>query len=170
MSDAFEAIGSAHHRKLIEVLVAHPASTEEEVQKLSKLSALEVKVALKSLHNSKLVTARGTGKATKFSVSQPQLNKIAVWLDKVVEKPKSDLETKIEEQVENLADKLGEWIANGSGWIQTKLAENTNIKSVDELGREIGRKLAEAKKQTDDTVGENIREVVGEVKARVKRK
>ena len=170
MSDAFEAIGSAHHRKLIEILVANPASTEEEVQQLSKLPVLEVRVALRSLHKSGVVTARGTGKNTKYSASQAQLAKIATWLEKVVEKPKSQIEEKFEAQVENLADKLGEWIANGSGWLQTKLAENTDIKSVDDLGREIGRKLAEAKKQTEDTVGEDIRKVVGEVKKRVKRK
>ena len=170
MTDAFEAIATANHRKLIDVLVAHPGLTEDELATKSKLAGVEVKLALKKLHKAGVVTARGTGKNTKYSVSIASLGKVATWVNKHVPKPKSKLEKKVDDQIDVVADRLGEWIANGSSWLQTKLAENTNIKNSDDLAREIGRLLADAKKQADDSVGDTVRETLKEVKKRVNRK
>lgn len=170
MTDAFDAIATANHRKLIDVLAAHPGLTEEELVSKSKLGAVEVKLALKKLHKAGVVTARGAGKNTKFSVSIAALGKVATWVNKHVPKPKSKLEKKVDDQIDVVADRLGEWVANGSSWLQSKLAENTNIKSSDDLAREIGRLLADAKKQADDTVGDSVRDTLNEVKKRVKRK
>lgn len=169
MNEVFEALAVANNRKIIEVLTAHPASTESEIGTFAKFTNQQTQSALKHLRKAGLITARGTGTATKFSVSTAVLGKAAGWLNNFVPAEKNKLEQKIEEQVENLADKVGEWLANGSSWVQTKLAENTDFKTPEDLGREIGRRLADAKKQADDTVGDNVREVIAEVKKRVRR-
>ena len=166
MSDAFEALANPNHRKLIEVLNAHPGLTASEAAAKAKITDADAKKALTKLHEAGLVTARIAGKDKHYSVSAAGLNKVASWVIKLTGGPK----TKLDKQVDELADKLGDWIATGSGWLGEKFAEGTGIKSPEDLGREIGRRLADAKKQADDTAGDQIREVVKEVKARVKRK
>ena len=166
MSDAFEALANPSHRKLIEVLNAHPGLSASELAAKGKFTDAETKRALTKLHEAGLVTSRAAGKDKHYSVSAAGLNKVAGWVIKLTGGPK----TKLDKQVDELADKLGDWIATGSSWLGDKFAENTGIKSPEDLGREIGRRLAEAKKQADDTAGDQIREVVKEVKKRVKRK
>jgi predicted ArsR family transcriptional regulator len=166
MTDVFEALANPNHRKLIEVLNAHPGLTAGEAAAKAKLAEAEVKKCLTKLHDAGLVTARAAGKDKHYSVSAAGLNKVASWVIKLTGGPK----TKLDKQVDDLADKLGEWIATGGNWLGDKFAENTGIKSPEDLGREIGRRLADAKKQADATAGDQIREVVKEVKKRVNRK
>ena len=166
MSDAFEALANPNHRKLIEVLNAHPGLTAAEAATKGKITAADAKKALGKLHDAGLVTARVAGKDKHYSVSASGLNKVAGWVIKLTGGPK----TKLDRQVDELADKLGDWIATGGSWLGDKLADTTGIKSPEDLGREIGRRLADAKKQADDAAGDQIREVVKEVARRVKRK
>jgi hypothetical protein len=62
----------------------------------------------------------------------------------------ANLEAKLGEVGEKVGTQVGSWLAAGSTWVGEKISEKVTIETdTDKLGRDLGRRLADAKHQAE---------------------
>jgi hypothetical protein len=81
----------------------------------------------------------------------------------------AEITAELGERADELAEIASEYINKGSTWLGKKLNPKSKVKNVDDLAKELGRKLATVKKDTETEVTVKVQAAVKEVKARVKR-
>jgi DNA-binding transcriptional ArsR family regulator len=197
MADIFEAIADRTRRKIMELLLTAQVGglelTVNDLVKQTKLGQPTVSKHLKTLRDAGLVAAREDGQKRFYSVTPEPLEEIEDWL---IEFLSLDFEAEEEEGLAasfgEAGAKLGTWLTERAGWlseqVKAKVVElDLNVDPKD-LGRQLGRKLADAKVETEksakefekiarqklDEVVEDVRteaaNVAREVKSRVKKK
>lgn len=196
MADIFEAVADPTRRKIMELLLAAQVAggelTVNDLVKKTKLGQPTVSKHLKTLRDAGLVAAREDGQKRFYSVTPAPLEEIEDWMINFL-----SLDFDAEEE-EGLAQslgvagmKLGTWLTERAGW----LAEQAKAKAVEldlnvdpkDLGKKLGRKLADAKVETEksakdfeklarqklDEVVEDVRteakNIASDVKSKVKR-
>jgi DNA-binding transcriptional ArsR family regulator len=197
MADIFEAIADPTRRNIMELLLTAQVGglelTVNDLVKQTKLGQPTVSKHLKTLRDAGLVAAREDGQKRFYSVTPEPLEEIEDWL---IEFLSLDFEAEEEEGLAasfgEAGAKLGTWLTERAGWlseqVKAKVVElDLNVDPKD-LGRQLGRKLADAKVETEksakefekiarqklDEVVEDVRteaaNVAREVKSRVKKK
>ena len=197
MADIFEAIADPTRRKIMELLLTAQVGglelTVNDLVKQTKLGQPTVSKHLKTLRDAGLVAAREDGQKRFYSVTPEPLEEIEDWL---IEFLSLDFEAEEEEGLAasfgEAGAKLGTWLTERAGWLseqeKAKVVElDLNVDPKD-LGRQLGRKLADAKVETEksakefekiarqklDEVVEDVRteaaNVAREVKSRVKKR
>lgn len=197
MADIFEAVADPTRRKIMELLLAAQVAggelTVNDLVKQTKLGQPAVSKHLKTLRDAGLVAAREDGQKRFYSVTPDPLEEIEDWLINFLS---LDFEAEEEEGLAaSLGDagaKLGTWLTERAGWlseqVKAKITElDLNVDPKD-LGRQLGRKLADAKVETEksardfekiarqklDEVVEDVRaeatNIARDVKSKVKKK
>jgi DNA-binding transcriptional ArsR family regulator len=197
MADIFEAIADPTRRKIMELLLTAQVGgvelTVNDLVKQTKLGQPTVSKHLKTLRDAGLVAAREDGQKRFYSVTPEPLEDVEDWL---IEFLSLDFEAEEEEGLAasfgEAGAKLGTWLTERAGWlseqVRAKVVElDLNVDPKD-LGRQLGRKLADAKVETEksarefekiarqklDEVVEDVRteaaNVAREVKSRVNKK
>lgn len=163
MTDIFEVIAKGSSRLVLEVLAQKPESTKASLITETKLTALEVEACLADLVTNKLAKKTGSGQSIKYSINPAGFTPYLTWLGKVAEK---QAVASIERQLNDVGEKVGTWLATSADWVSAKVGEQVQL-DIDpkRWGKELGRKLAEAKVD----VQKEAENVVKEVKNRVKR-
>lgn len=163
MTDIFEVVASKSNRIVLEAMAALPGATQAEIAKKTKLSAELVAKSLEELVGSKLAKKTGTLPNAKYTLSPAGFTPFMAWLGKVAE---AQTVAAVEKQLTEFGSKVGTILADGANWVGKSVSDQIQI-DVDpkRLGREIGRKLADAKAD----VQKEADNVVKQVKARVKR-
>lgn len=164
MSDIFVAIADPKRREILEAL----AKEEQTIAQLAKTigetpSATTKHVAI--LKDASLVKA-SRAKVAVYSTNPKALKPLGVWVAKFAG---AEISAELGVRAEELAEVAGEYINQGSSWLGKKLNPKSKVKNVDDLLKELGRALADVKKNAEDEVTDKVQTAVKEVKARVKR-
>jgi DNA-binding transcriptional ArsR family regulator len=163
MADIFEVIADPTRRQILEALLAAQAAGGElqvnDLVKKTKLGQPAVSKHLKILRDANLVAAREDGQKRFYSVTPEPLEEVEDW---VINFLSLGFDAESEEDLAGvLGDagaKLGTWITERASWLtdqaQAKIKElDLNIDPKD-LGRQLGRRLAEAKVETEKSAKE----------------
>ena len=164
MTDIFVAISDPKRREILEVL----AKDEQTIAQLAKAiketpAATTKQVAV--LKDAGLVKA-SRAKVAVYSTNAKALKPLGVWVAKFAG---AEITAELGERADELAELASEYINKGSTWLGKKLNPKSKVKNVDDLAKELGRKLATVKKDTETEVTVKVQAAVKEVKARVKR-
>ena len=144
MSDIFAALADPTRRQILEALAKKPEQSVGDLVALTKLGQPTVSKHLKTLRDADLVSVKVSGQNRFYSVKAATLSKPALWLRSLGASDAAD------KDIDLLGEKLGELFAVGSAWLGEQLAGKINIETDPKvLGRELGRKLHEAKEATE---------------------
>jgi DNA-binding transcriptional ArsR family regulator len=164
MSDIFVAISDPKRREILELL-AKEEQTLAQLAKTIKETPASTTKQLTILKDAGLVKA-SRAKVAVYSTNPKALKPLGVWVAKFAG---AEITAELGERADELAELATEYINKGSTWLGKKLNPKSKVKNVDDLAKELGRKLATVKKDTETEVTEKVQSVVKEVKARVKR-
>jgi DNA-binding transcriptional ArsR family regulator len=164
MSDIFVAIADPKRREILEALAKEEQTIAQLAKTIGETPAATTKhVAI--LKDASLVKA-SRAKVAVYSTNPKALKPLGVWVAKFAG---AEISAELGVRAEELAEVAGEYINQGSSWLGKKLNPKSKVKNVDDLLKELGRALADVKKNAEDEVTDKVQTAVKEVKARVKR-
>lgn len=183
MADIFEAVADSTRRQLLETLLgSHLIGgtgelTVTELVERTGIGQPTVSKHLKTLREVGLVSAREEGQKRYYSVTPEPLEAIEDWmigfLSLGFDSDQDDDD--LAHNLSNAGEKLGHWITDRSGFLTEALRQKVEELEIDidpkDLGRRLGRKLAEARVETEKSVKDfekiarqKVEEVVEEVR------
>lgn len=185
MADIFEAIADPTRRHLLETLLGSHligGSGELTVTELVEKTGHgqpTVSKHLKTLREVGLVAVREDGQKRYYSVTPEPLEEVEDWMINFLSLDFDPEYEEGEELAENLSvagAKLGHWLTEKAGWLnetlKAKAAELDIEADPKELGKRLGRKLADAKleaeksaKDFERVARQKVEEVVDEVRS-----
>ncbi len=185
MADIFEAIADPTRRQLLETLLSsHLAGgtgelTVTELVEKTKLGQPTVSKHLKTLREVGLVAAREDGQKRYYSVTPDPLEEIEDWMINFLSLGFDAEAEEGDELAQNLSvagEKLGHWITERADWLTAQLKARTEELDIEfdakDLGRRLGRKLAETKtevqasaKDFEKVARQKVEEVVDDVRS-----
>lgn len=181
MADIFEVIADPTRRKILEALLAAQVAGSElqvnDLVKQTKLGQPAVSKHLKILRDAKLVAAREDGQKRFYSVTPEPLEDVEDWLINFLSLGfDAEAEEDLSDVLGNAGEKLGSWLTERASWLSAQVQAKVKELDLDvdpkDLGRQLGRKLAEAKVETQKSAKEfekvarqKLDEVVKEVSA-----
>ncbi len=185
MADIFEAIADPTRRQLLETLLGSHligGSGELTVTELVEKTGHgqpTVSKHLKTLREVGLVAVREDGQKRYYSVTPEPLEEVEDWMINFLSLDFDPEYEEGEELAENLSvagAKLGHWLTEKAGWLnetlKAKAAELDIEADPKELGKRLGRKLADAKleaeksaKDFERVARQKVEEVVDEVRS-----
>ncbi len=181
MADIFEVIADPTRRKILESLLAAQVSggelTVNDLVSKTKLGQPAVSKHLKTLRDAKLVAVREDGQKRFYSVTPDPLEEVEDWLINFLSLGfDAEAEEDLAGMLGDAGEKLGNWLTERAGWISTQVQAKVKELDLDvdpkDLGRKLGRRLAEAKVETQKSAKEfeklarqTLDEVVKEVSA-----
>jgi predicted ArsR family transcriptional regulator len=141
MADVFDALADQSRRRILELVASEPRTTSA-INKSLKLPAATLEKHLKMLLKTELLAVEVKGKTHTYTINRTGLAQAAKWFGKFGSS-----------FVSGQADALGENIANlmssAAGWLETKFGTKIDLNfDPEEVGRELGKKLSEAKHET----------------------
>ena len=181
MADIFEAIADPTRRNIMETLLsAQVAGSEltvsERVQKTG-LGQPTVAKHLKTLREVGLVSAREDGQKRFYSVTPEPLEEIEDWMINFLSLGfEAEGEEDLAKNLGEAGEKLGNWITEKTAWLGEQLRSRAEELDVDvdpkELGKRLGRKLAETRveaeksaKDFEKLARQKVEEVVDDVRS-----
>ncbi|MDG2497593.1 MAG: metalloregulator ArsR/SmtB family transcription factor [Aquiluna sp.] len=187
MADIFEAVADPTRRHLLESLLASNLAggsgemTVTELVDLTKLGQPTVSKHLKTLREVGLVAVREEGQKRYYSVTPEPLEEIEDWMINFLSLDFEDDDYddyRSDDLAHNLAgvgEQLGHWLTERSSWLTDQLKSRASEIDVDfdasEMGKRLGRKLADAKSEAEKSVKDfervakqKVEEVIDDVK------
>ena len=187
MADIFEAVADPTRRQLLESLLASNLAggkgemTVTELVDLTKLGQPTVSKHLKTLREVGLVAVREEGQKRYYSVTPEPLEEIEDWMINFLSldfEDEDDQDYRSDDLAHNLAgvgEQLGHWLTERSSWLTDQLKSRASEIDVDfdasEMGKRLGRKLADAKSEAEKSVRDfervakqKVEEVIDDVK------
>lgn len=168
MSDIFKAIADPKARLVLESLADNPGSTITKTAERLSLKSEQVTSIVASLVEVNLLKSTGSGASKKYSLNAKGFGPYVSWLAKVAE---TQAVANLEIQLMDLGEKIGNAVADGTGWVNQKIGTNIDV-DPKKWAKELGRILADVKKEVETEVVEvrkEAKKITGEVKRRVKR-
>jgi ArsR family transcriptional regulator len=183
MADIFEAIADPTRRNIMETLLsAQLAGSELTVSELVQKTGLgqpTVSKHLKTLREVGLVAAREDGQKRFYSVTPEPLEEIEDWMINFLSLGfEAEGEEDLAKNLSEAGEKLGHWITEKASWLGEQLRARADELDVDvdvdpkELGKRLGRKLAETKvdaekgaKDFETLARQKVEEVVDDVRS-----
>lgn len=163
MADIFEVIADPTRRKILEALLAAQVTGSElqvnDLVKQTKLGQPAVSKHLKILRDAKLVAAREDGQKRFYSVTPEPLEDVEDWLINFLSLGfDAEAEEDLSDVLGNAGEKLGSWLTERASWLSAQVQAKVKELDLDvdpkDLGRQLGRKLAEAKVETEKSARE----------------
>jgi DNA-binding transcriptional ArsR family regulator len=181
MADIFEAIADPTRRNIMETLLsAQVAGSELTVSELVQKTGLgqpTVSKHLKTLREVGLVSAREDGQKRFYSVTPEPLEEIEDWMINFLSLGfEAEGEEDLAKNLGEAGEKLGNWITDKAAWLGEQLRSRAEELDVDvdpkELGKRLGRKLAETRveaeksaKDFEKLARQKVEEVVDDVRS-----
>jgi ArsR family transcriptional regulator len=180
MSDIFTVLSDATRRALLQALAVGPRTVSDLVA-LTGEGQPTVSKHLKTLRDAGLVTAQAAGQARVYSIDRGPLVEIEAFLAEVApgmggtgagasgaKTPAND----VEKVLTDAAVALSGWLTDGANWLGAKVQEKVADANIDPqaVGRDVGRKLADAKLQATDTASDAqaaLRAELGDLSSRL---
>lgn len=168
MSDIFSAIADPTRRQILDALADKSELSVGELVSITNQGQPAVSKHLKILREAGLVTVKTVGQSRLYALDANALKPVAAW---VVKHAAAKVEAETAERADEVAEKVGAWLAEGADWLGAKLAEQTKMRDSKDLGRELGRKLAEVFVEADKSLkaktGKDLDELLVDVKSKV---
>ena len=162
MSDIFSVLADPTRRALLQAL-AVGSRTVGDLVALTGEGQPTVSKHLKTLRDAGLVSVEAVGQARVYSIDRGPLGEVEAFLAEVApgqvgagasgkKTPAND----VEKVLTDAAVTLSGWLTDGASWLGTKVQDKVAEANIDseKLGRELGRKLADAKLQATDTAAD----------------
>ena len=181
MADIFEAIADPTRRNIMETLLsAQVAGSELTVSELVQKTGLgqpTVSKHQKTLSEVGLVSAREDGQKRFYSVTPEPLEEIEDWMINFLSLGfEAEGEEDLAKNLGEAGEKLGNWITEKAAWLGEQLRSRAEELDVDvdpkELGKRLGRKLAETRveaeksaKDFEKLARQKVEEVVDDVRS-----
>ena len=185
MSDIFTVLSDPTRRALLQALAVGPRTVSDLVA-LTGEGQPTVSKHLKTLRDAGLVTAQAAGQARVYSIDRGPLAEIEAFLAEVApgmggtgagasgsrttgdKAPAND----VEKVLTDAAVTLSGWLTEGANWLGAKVQEKVADANIDPqaVGRDVGRKLADAKLQAADTAADAqaaLRAELGDLSSRL---
>ena len=167
MTDIFAAIADPVRRQILDALAEKPGLSVTELVSITKLGQPAVSKHLKTLRDVGAVTVKTVGSSRHYYAEPSALTPVELWLVNQLAHQAGQV---VDETIDDLGEKVGTWLAQGASWLSDQAAAKGVSFDAKDAGRKLGRKLAEAKVETDKAfqkqTGKNINGIVDEVKRR----
>jgi DNA-binding transcriptional ArsR family regulator len=164
MSDIFVAIADPKRREILEALAKEEQTLAQLAKTIKETPAATTK-QLTILKDAGLVKA-SRAKTAVYSTNPKALKPLGVWVAKFAG---AEITAELGVRADELAELATEYINKGSTWLGKQLNPKSKVKNVDDLAKELGRKVATVKKDAETEVSVKVKAAVKEVKTRVKR-
>ena len=147
MTDVFTALADQNRRTILELVAAEPKTTSV-IAKATKLTAPVLEKHLKVLVKAELLSVTTKGATSTYTLNKTGLGEAAKWFGKFGS-------AFVSGQADLLGENIGNLLSSAAGWLEKRVGAKVNLDVDPEvLGREIGRKLSDAKREATDKVGE----------------
>jgi len=141
MTDVFEALSDAKRRTILELVASEPRTTAA-LAKATKLSATVLEKHLKTLVSASLLKVETKGKTKTYSIDNAGFGVAAKWFGKFGS-------AFVSGQADVLGENLGNLIATAATWLEKKVGAKIDLDFDPEAtGKELGKKLSDAKRET----------------------
>lgn len=146
MTDVFTALADQNRRTILELVAVEPLTTTA-IAKATKLTATTLEKHLKVLVQAELLTVVTKGKTSTYSLNKTGLGGAAKWFGKFGS-------AFVSGQADLLGENIGSLISSAAGWLERRVGAKINLElDPEEMGRELGRKLSDAKREATEKVG-----------------
>jgi len=166
MSDVFDALADKNRRSILEYVAAE-ALTTAALAKQTKLSATVLEKHLKVLVQAELLTVVTKGKTSTYTLNKKGLGEAAKWFGKFGS-------AFVSAQADQLGENIGNLLTSAAGWLEKRAGVKINLDiDPEQAGRELGKKLSDAKREATEKVGEasvKVKDAAKKVKAKAKAK
>jgi predicted ArsR family transcriptional regulator len=166
MTDVFDALADKNRRSILEYVAAE-ASTTAALAKKTKLSLTVLEKHLKVLVQAELLTVVTKGKTSTYTLNKKGLGEAAKWFGKFGS-------AFVSAQADQLGENIGNLLTSAAGWLEKRAGVKINLDiDPEQAGRELGKKLSNAKREATEKVGEasgKVKDAAKKVKANAKAK
>ena len=165
MSDIFNAIADPTRRQILDALADKDDLSVGELVAITKQGQPAVSKHLKTLRDAGLVTVEAAGQARVYSIDRGPLAEVEAFIGEIApgmggigagassaKTPAND----VERVLTDAAVTLSGWLNEGATWLGAKVQDKIAESNIDpeQMGRELGRKLADAKLQATDVAAD----------------
>ena len=147
MTDVFDALADKNRRSILEYVAAE-ASTTAALVKKTKLSLTVLEKHLKVLVQAELLTVVTKGKTSTYTLNKKGLGEAAKWFGKFGS-------AFVSAQADQLGENIGNLLTSAAGWLEKRAGVKINLDiDPEQAGKELGKKLSDAKREATEKVGE----------------
>ena len=148
MTDVFDALADKNRRSILELVAASDSLTTSALATKTKLSATVLEKHLKVLVQAELLTVVTKGKASTYTLNKTGLGVAAKWFGKFGS-------AFVSAQADQLGENIGNLLSSAAGWLEKRYGAKINLDiDPEQAGRELGKKLSDAKREATVKVDE----------------
>lgn len=148
MTDVFDALADKNRRSILELVAASESLTTSALATKTKLSATVLEKHLKVLVQAELLTVVTKGKTSTYTLNKTGLGVAAKWFGKFGS-------AFVSAQADQLGENIGNLLSSAAGWLEKRYGAKINLDiDPEQAGRELGKKLSDAKREATVKVDE----------------
>ena len=148
MTDVFDALADKNRRSILELVAASDSLTTSALATKTKLSATVLEKHLKVLVQAELLTVVTKGKTSTYTLNKTGLGEAAKWFGKFGF-------AFVSAQADQLGENIGNLLSSAAGWLEKRYGAKINLDiDPEQAGRELGKKLSDAKREATVKVDE----------------
>lgn len=148
MTDVFDALADKNRRSILEFVAASESLTTAALATKTKLSATVLEKHLKVLVEAELLTVMTKGKTSSYTLNKTGLGVAAKWFGKFGS-------AFVSAQADQLGENIGNLLSSAAGWLEKRYGAKINLDiDPEQAGRELGKKLSDAKREATEKVDE----------------
>ena len=148
MTDVFDALADKNRRIILELVAASESLTTAALATKTKLSATVLEKHLKVLVEAELLTVVTKGKTSTYTLNRTGLGQAAKWFGKFGS-------AFVSNQADQLGENIGNLLSSAAEWLEKRVGAKINLDiDPEQAGRELGKKLSDAKREATVKVGD----------------
>ena len=148
MIDVFDALADKNRRRILELVAASESLTTAALATKTKLSATVLEKHIKVLVEAELLTVVTKGKTSTYTLNKTGLGVAGKWFGKFGF-------AFVSNQADQLGENIGNLLSSAADWLEKRVGAKINLDiDPEQAGRELGKKLSDAKREATVKVGD----------------
>ena len=148
MTDVFDALADKNRRSILELVAASESLATAALATKTKLSSTVLEKHLKVLVEAELLTVVTKGKTSTYTLNRTGLGQAAKWFGKFGF-------AFVSNQADQLGENIGNLLSSAADWLEKRVGAKINLDiDPEQAGRELGKKLSDAKREATVKVGD----------------